>query len=581
MTDDLFRDLVENTKDLIQTITPDGRFLYVNPAWLKTLGYKQRELNTLSLHDIIHPDCLTHSNGMLKMLMAGQESYHGVIELITRRGKKIIVEICAHTKFIDGEPVYIQCILHDVSMRRRTARTIEESERKYIDLYENAPDGHHSLGPDGTILEVNNTWLRMLGYTRKEVVNRMKITDIIEEGRQPIFRRTFIDLKEKGFAEHVEHSLRRKDGSWLPVLINATAIYDEKGDFLKSRTIVRDISKRVEYRNKLEQVLQEWRTTFDSMPNGVMLIGNDHSIMRTNHYIQKCYGKSFEDIVGMKYYELVYHGKAPIDRCPLIESSVTCSTSVFEYYDVTLQRFFMLQATPVSGKTVVSKSSVLALVDITEIKDKEKRLTESRDAFFNMLKELDFSYREVRELFEGLVHSFVNAIDAKSPWTKGHSERVTGYALDIAKEMGMDAEKIETLRIASLLHDIGKIGTYDVILDKPKSLSRQEFELINLHPVRGEEILKPIRQLEHLLPVVRHHHERIDGKGYPDGLRGEQIPVLARILCVADSYDSMTSDRPYRTAGLKEYAIAELKRCSGSQFDVAAVEAFLRIHGNA
>jgi PAS domain S-box-containing protein/putative nucleotidyltransferase with HDIG domain len=575
MTGDFFRDLVENTTDLVQTITLDGRFLYVNPAWLKTLGYKQKELENLSLRDIIHPDSL--NNKALKTLMAGQKTFRGEAELITRGRKQIIVEISAHTKFIDGKPAYVQCILRDISVRRLTEAAMQESERKYIDLYEYAPDGYHSIGPDGTILEVNDTWIRMLGYTRDEVINRMKITDIVDEDGQPIFRKTFSDLKKKGFCEHVEHSFRRKDGAWLPVLINATAIYDTRGKFLKSRSIVRDISKRVEYRNKLEQVLEEWRTTFDSMPYGVMLIGRDHKIIRINQYLQTFYGMPFHDIIGRKYYELVYHDNGPVDGCPLIESAAKCSTKVFEYHDMKLKRCFMIQATPVPSREGFLQSSVLALVDITEIKEKEKRLTESRDAFFNMLKELDASYREVKGIFEGLVHSFVNAIDAKSPWTKGHSERVTGYALAIAKEMGIDGENIETLRIASLLHDIGKIGTYDVILDKPKSLSHEEFNLINLHPLRGEEILRPIKQLEHLLPVIRHHHERMDGKGYPDGIKGEQIPMLSRILCVADSYDSMTSDRPYRCAGVKEYAVAELNRCSGSQFDPAAVEAFLRI----
>ena len=577
VTEDFFRELVENTTDLVQTVTLDGRFLYVNPAWLKSLGYKQKEVETLLLRDIIHPDSLHYWDKTLKTLMKGKDFLRGEAKLITRGRKTIIVEMSAYVQFIDDKPVYVQYILRDISARRRTEAVMKESERKYIDLYEYAPDGYHSIGPDGTLLEVNDTWLRMLGYKRDEVINRMKITDIVNKDGQRLFRKTFSDLKKKGFCEHVEHSFRRKDRSWLPVLINATAIYDTKGKFLKSRSIVRDISKRVEYRNKLEQVLEEWRTTFDSMPYGVMLIGRDHNVIRINHYIQMCYGIPFHEIIGRNYYELIYHENRPVDGCPLIESAAKCSPKVFEYHDLKLKRFFMIQATPVPSREGFLQSSVLALVDITEIKEKEKRLTESRDAFFNMLKELDTSYREVKGLFEGLVHSFVNAIDAKSAWTKGHSERVTEYAVAIAREMGLEGETIETLRIASLLHDIGKIGTYDVILDKPKSLSHEEFNLINLHPVRGEEILRPIKQLEHLLPVIRHHHERIDGKGYPDGIKGEQIPMLSRILCVADSYDSMTSDRPYRCAGLKEYAVAELHRCSGSQFDPAAVEAFLRI----
>jgi len=115
-----------------------------------------------------------------------------------------------------------------------------------------------------------------------------------------------------------------------------------------------------------------------------------------------------------------------------------------------------------------------------------------------------------------------------------------------------------------------------VILEKPGKLSDEEFALIRQHPVRGEEILKPIKQFEELLPIVRHHHERMDGKGYPDGLLNGQIPFLSKIICIADSYDSMTSDRPYRPAPPPEYAISELKRCKGTQFEPQAVEAFLR-----
>jgi putative nucleotidyltransferase with HDIG domain len=194
-----------------------------------------------------------------------------------------------------------------------------------------------------------------------------------------------------------------------------------------------------------------------------------------------------------------------------------------------------------------------------------------------MLKEIDISYKELKELYDSLIHSFVNAIDAKSPWTKGHSERVTSYAVSIGKELGLKESEIEILRTAALLHDVGKIGTYDVILEKPGKLTDEEFALIRLHPVRGEEILKPIKQFKDLLPIVRHHHERLDGRGYPDRLTDDQIPYMSKIITIADSYDSMSSNRPYRPAPPREYAISELKKCSGTQFDPQAVEAFLTV----
>ncbi len=184
---------------------------------------------------------------------------------------------------------------------------------------------------------------------------------------------------------------------------------------------------------------------------------------------------------------------------------------------------------------------------------------------------------DLEDMFVSVVKALASAIDAKSPWTKGHSERVTKYAVMIAEKMGIDAADIEKLRLGGFLHDIGKIGTFDVILDKPGKLTEEEFELVKLHPAKGEEILSHIKQFNDVIPVIRHHHERWDGAGYPDGLKGEEIPLLARILCVADSYDSMTADRPYRSSPGIEYAVSEFIRCSGTQFDAKVVETFVEI----
>jgi len=185
--------------------------------------------------------------------------------------------------------------------------------------------------------------------------------------------------------------------------------------------------------------------------------------------------------------------------------------------------------------------------------------------------------RELRLLFNSLILAFANALDAKSSWTKGHSERVTDYALSIAREMNLKEKDIETPKTASILHDIGKIGTYDVILDKADALTEEERALIKMHPDKGAEILGYIKQLQDVIPVIRHHHERFDGNGYPDRLKGEEIPLLARILCVADSFDTMTAERPYKPARNKEDAVADMKQYSGAQFDPNVVEVFLKV----
>jgi len=184
---------------------------------------------------------------------------------------------------------------------------------------------------------------------------------------------------------------------------------------------------------------------------------------------------------------------------------------------------------------------------------------------------------ELRELLDSLVVAFANALDAKSSWTMGHSQRVANYALAIAKELDVNHDEMEMLKIGSLLHDIGKLGTYDVILDKVDQLTKEEWELIKMHPAKGADILEPIKHLRPAIPIIKYHHERLDGKGYPEGLQGHAIPLPARILCVADSFDAMTADRPYKRALGREEALIHLRTKAGTQFDPDVVNAFLKV----
>ena len=196
---------------------------------------------------------------------------------------------------------------------------------------------------------------------------------------------------------------------------------------------------------------------------------------------------------------------------------------------------------------------------------------------FGASRRLERQNKDLEEMFLQATIAMGNALDAKSPWTKGHSERTVRYAEKIACKMGLSDEDMHNLTIGGLLHDIGKIGTYDYLLHKTEKLTAQEFNIIKKHPEKGEKILESIKQLKQIIPIIRYHHERYDGKGYPDGLAGEDIPLLARIVHVADSFDAMTADRPYRSALSKEQVIEELRRNAGTQFDPAVVDVFLTI----
>ncbi|MFP4498306.1 MAG: HD domain-containing phosphohydrolase [Vulcanimicrobiota bacterium] len=184
-------------------------------------------------------------------------------------------------------------------------------------------------------------------------------------------------------------------------------------------------------------------------------------------------------------------------------------------------------------------------------------------------------HQNLRRLFVSSIRALANAIEARDVYTRGHSERVTSYSVKIAERMNLTREEIENIRYAALLHDIGKINIQEHILNKPGKLDKEEFDFMKQHPVFGARILEPVEEFKKILPYVYHHHEKYDRSGYPGNLGGEEIPLPARILAVADSFDAMTSDRPYRKAMTLERALTELKDNMGTQFDPKVVSVFL------
>lgn len=184
-------------------------------------------------------------------------------------------------------------------------------------------------------------------------------------------------------------------------------------------------------------------------------------------------------------------------------------------------------------------------------------------------------FEGVRQVFFGAMKSLICAVDAKVPGARGHSVRVARYALAIGEQIGLNAHELEELRLAALLHDIGKLGVPNGILDQPRTLTDQEWEEVRRSPQHAQRILQPLAHIGDIVSWIRHEHERPDGSGYPDGLNDDRIPLGSRIVAVADAFDAMTSQRPYRDALADEEALMTLADNAGRQFDRDAVQAFL------
>jgi putative nucleotidyltransferase with HDIG domain len=216
------------------------------------------------------------------------------------------------------------------------------------------------------------------------------------------------------------------------------------------------------------------------------------------------------------------------------------------------------------------RSPVRGASEISELAENFNKMASDIEEYIEKLKE---AAEENRELFIGSIRMLAAAIDEKDPYTRGHSGRVAKYSTLIGRELGLSPEDLDKLRVAALLHDVGKIGVEDRVLKKPGALTPEEFDLMKQHTVKGANIMRPVSQLKEMLPGIELHHEHIDGRGYPYGLQGQQIPLMARIIGVADTLDAMTTNRPYQSAMDIEFALNRIKSLTGSKFDAVVVNA--------
>jgi putative nucleotidyltransferase with HDIG domain len=219
------------------------------------------------------------------------------------------------------------------------------------------------------------------------------------------------------------------------------------------------------------------------------------------------------------------------------------------------------------------RTPVQGAAEISELAETFNRMAGDIEEFIDRLKT---AADQNHELFLGSIRMLAAAIDEKDPYTRGHSGRVAKYSIIIAQQLGLPSAELEKIRISALLHDVGKIGVDDRVLKKPGALTTEEFALMKQHPLKGANIMRPVAQLKEMLPGIELHHEHVNGGGYPHGLQGDEIPLMARIIAVADTLDAMTTNRPYQSAMDLEYAMNSILKLANTKFDAAVVDALDR-----
>jgi len=338
------------------------------------------------------------------------------------------------------------------------------------------------------------------------------------------------------------------------------------GQDMKSLEIVRTF---VERGNKTR--LAETREfTVDNGSNHVAMLGTFSPVISLNWavVVQKPRNDAYRDVIEMQ---------RTARLLALVAVLLSIGVSIFAARRITNPLQVLTQSSRALARGDFSQRVNLA--SRTEIGELAQTFNTMSDELEHFVEDLKRAADENKELFMGSIQMLAGAVDEKDPYTRGHSDRVTRYSLLIAKEMNQPESFLEILRVSAQLHDVGKIGIEDHILKKPGALTEEEFEVMKTHTTKGANILRPVTQLAEMLPGIELHHEALDGRGYPYGLQDEQIPLLARVIAVADTFDALTTNRPYQQAHTPEQALQIIKSIAGKRLDPKAVEALLAVYG--
>lgn len=603
-SEERFRSIIENSGDLIYKSDLNGKFTYVNPVGERLTGYAVKDIIGKNYLDFIDPDWVKevrifYRNQLKKRINETQLEF----KIRTRQGEEKWVSQTVTITWENENAIGFQAVVRDITDRIYTETALKQSEERYRRLTENAMDMIWRASFDGTVLFVNPAVEKMMGYTvgeAKGLPSQSYITKgSLEKFRQWIEASVKSDPLQEHFQGEVEYI--RKDGKIFPCDVNVTMVFDPEGKILALEGISRDITDRkrnekalrkdrdslqdrvmerttelVKAINKLKQQISErrraekalretemkFRQLSEEIADGVAVVVDGKNIW-VNKAFCVMFDYTSEILVGQGFDFLI----APdviSEFMGQMEEGKIAETGSFETM-ATKKDGTRIQIEVGTKKIKFGNKDALQLIvrDITKRKESER--------------ELQSSLNKLRKAMSATIQAMAMTIEMRDPYTAGHQNRVTQLALAIANELDLSKDQCDALRMAGVIHDLGKISIPSEILSKPGQISDMIFNLIKIHPQVGYEILRNIDFPWPVAEIVYQHHERMDGSGYPRGLVGEEILLEARVLAVADVVEAVASHRPYRPALGIDRALEEIELGMGTLFDEDVVRACLRI----
>ena len=552
----LMAEMVDSAPDSITVHDMDGNFLYANRETFDMHGCTKDEFMSINLHDLDVPESEALLEERFRLISQEGEAFFESSHF-RKDGTVFPLRIRAKVVEWDGRPAVLS-IASDITEQKRSERDLRISEERFRLLSDVTMEGI-VIHKNGVAVEVNAAFCRCLGYSREELLGRNLLDVITCEEDRNIAKNNL----EKETVDPYVIQVARKNGDVFFAELEARNI-EKDGEKLRV-TAVRDITKRKQAEDRLKRTRNRLQAIIDHSPTLISEFDTQGRYMLVNRQIATIFGMPVSDIEGKTFDELldnktVQRFMERIERIletqePLaVEDSLTIDGE---------RRDYLTTLFPLMDKDGAIYSIGSIALDITEQK-------QARDSLNEALIKL-------RRVTGSVIQVIVSAVESRDPYTAGHQKRVGDLARAIATEMGLSTDKVEGIRVAGVIHDLGKIGVPAEILSKPHRLGETEFAIIREHAKKGYEMLKDVHFDWPIAEMVYQHHERFDGSGYPRGLRGEDILVEARILAVADVVEAMSSHRPYRpTLGLDK-ALEEIESGRGILYDPDAVEACLRL----
>lgn len=579
--------LFDGVQDGIIRFDGAGRVVRVNHRVLDLTGLPAEEFldQELDALRVFTPEAAAAIRSAVQGQLSGKDAGHFELEGCTGSGQALRLE-ARITLLGQGENVQGGiAVLRDISrsdeaeytLRGEMEKALRESEHRYRLLAENISDVIWVTDLDLKPRFVSPSMERLLGYSAEESMSagleQMVTRESIQEATARTARATSFLKKDPGKTfkpGSMELKMKRRDGSTVWMDTTVTVGYDSAGKPVEFMGVLRDISERKTSEKAVGDSEGRFRSLIESTSDWVWEV--------SDKLVYTYVSRNIYDILGFEPEEVI--GKTPVDLMPLKEANRVARVLANALADKKPFAFMENICLHKDGHKVVLESSGVPFFDaggnVSGFRGMNRDVTERK----RTEEEAQESFRKLQRTVEGTIQAIALTVETRDPYTAGHQRRVTKLAHAIAREMSLSNDQIQRIRISGLLHDLGKIFIPTEILSKPGQLTDVEFAIIKSHPQAGYEILKNIEFPWPISDIVVQHHERMDGSGYPAGLKGDEIVMEARILIVADVVEAMSSHRPYRPAIGLEKALKEIVNNKGVLYDASVVEACMRVFGS-